>query len=289
MLKREGAPRPERSPSNRPLPGGVIVQGILRTNTWAEIKASGKSGWSALNEAAQQLSTKVKDKNHGYSTTQSRQLDLVAALPGWLNAQQQLDNSRNNSRYRLSRQQKEIVLGRALKFNDALRELIDNEDYTKISQVLKFIKGVMVHTQQPDNLINYATEQARTALVGMQHEIIAQSVISGLDGVWDVRPATADEDLQGNDLFLQVGDDQGPEYGIDIKARPEAADRANEEALLHSRLGYYAVWSGVYQRDLGDDMLPDEEDLRGLKGHYKDALYDLLSLHNNARQTGTNS
>lgn len=246
----------------------------------------GKIAKHAIREASfAMLSNAEVRKNKGYETNLSRQLLLAAKIPGWLESQSALDEIREDlsSMKRLpwsKRDHEQIAeielkkqqhLDKMIDFNHLLRRMIDAEQFTKVSQVKKFAKSVLIAKGSVENDLNRADQYMGWAVNGMRHEIAAESVLNNMKGV-SAEGASLEQEKMGIDLIIEK---DGHTVLVDIKSTQRGADESNSKH--HSTL---AVWSGFENRDFGDDILLDEEQLHSPQTiRYYESVLEQLDQH----------
>ena len=214
--------------------------------------------------AALAVSERVK-QTRKYESDQTRQLALVAAIPGWLSAQRQLDKHGDT----MTRREKKKALGPIIEFNHTLRKIIDAEQCSRMQQLTDFVSGVVLMMGEHEEVVRYAENAAQTTLVGMRQEIAAESVLSSMREVHGIRGANDEEELCGIDIVVNY---KGVEVGIDVKSSQAAANRANESARWHNDNEYMAVWSGFTGRDFGNKLILENWQLRNKQGYYRSVM-----------------
>ena len=121
---------------------GEIINAITQTNEFLKEASTldrRKAGRVALVVAALSAAPKIVDrvkerKGARYEATKSdgmRQLELMAILPDWLKAQHKLDEHRD----KMTRRERIKTLKPVVAFNKTVREMIDTEQYTTMSQI----------------------------------------------------------------------------------------------------------------------------------------------------------
>ena len=127
---------------------GEIIKAITRTKEFLKEASTldrRKAGRAALVGAALSAAPKIVDrvkeqKGARYEATKSdemRQLELMAIIPDWLKAQQKLDKHRG----KMTRRERIKTLEPVVAFNKTVREMIDTEQYTTMSQIKRFVGG----------------------------------------------------------------------------------------------------------------------------------------------------
>lgn len=254
---------PNRSPLT-PLTARELISGIILSDEYLRERDRGVAGMGAIALSASRLAVNVAEANHGYETDQSRQLRLISALPKWLRAEHDLDTRRSG----MTENDLNSSLESVIEFNHALREIIDNETYTKMSDVMRFVSETLLIARVKGPAIKYAAEQLQSVLDGMRHEVASESVLSSLPEVESVRGASSiEEERQGKDVIVTMID--GREIALDIKSTQRSADKAN---LERRGSDYRAVWSGFTWDDFGDELLPTDERLRSGEPHFRKIL-----------------
>lgn len=105
--------------------------GILnRSDEALAERAKRPLGGVAVGAVASVRAQSIKEGNHGYDNSESRQLRLVAMMTDFAEAQLTLDE------YRGSMSRTEIVktLEPIITYNHVLREMIDTEQYSTVSE-----------------------------------------------------------------------------------------------------------------------------------------------------------
>ena len=274
--------RAQRSP-------GEIIKAITRTNEFLKEASTldrRKAGKVALVGAALSAAPKIVDrfkerKGARYEATKSdemRQLELMAILPDWLKAQQKLDKHRD----KMTRRERIKTLEPVVAFNKIVREMIDTEQYTTISQIKRFVSGTLLYAGYSKEEIAYAENTAGIAINGMRHEIAAESVLSSLPEVYGIDGASAEEEFDGKDIIVTY---RGVTLGIDIKSSQQNAEEANRRARWYSDRGdYVAIWSGFKNSDFGDGLIPSREQIKSRQEYFRavmDRAIEGVSADNN--------
>ena len=241
----------------------ALVGSILRSDEFLRQRRDGARG--SIARTALHMANDITEVNRGYETDESRQLRLVAVLPDWLKSQHRLDTNRSN----MTRQEKNEALRPVLEFNHIVREMIDMEQYSRMSEITSFIRAVLLRQGVKAETIQYADQSAKLAINGMRHEIAAESVLSMTPGVDSVESADNEDELSGRDINVEY---EGYRFGIDIKASQRGADEAMIKSPKHD---YIAVWSGFSSRDFGDSLILDRDSLSEKTAYYQDLLESL--------------
>lgn len=232
--------------------------------------------------AAPKIVDKVKEqKGARYEATKSdgmRQLELMAILPDWLKAQQKLDEHRD----KMTRRERIKTLKPVVAFNKTVREMIDTEQYTTMSQIKRFVSGTLLYAGYSEEEIAYAENTAGIAINGMRHEIAAESVLSSLPEVCGIDGASAKEEFYGKDIIVTY---RGVTLGIDIKSSQQNAEEANRRARWYSDRGdYVAIWSGFKNSDFGDGLIPSRKQIESRQEYFRavmDRAIGYVSADNN--------
>lgn len=240
-----------------------IFQKIATSQEFLEHKARSRNlGRVAFDAVALEVAENIREQNRGYDDDESRQIRLAAVLSDWIQSQRKLDEERDQ----MTRSEKKQHLGPVIRFNHIIREMVDAEQYTKMSEITRFIQESLLHMGAGRQTIGYAASVAQMAINGMRHEIAAESIFNSIDGVREARGADTDEELAGKDVVVDYA---GIELAFDIKASKKAAD----EAMSKSRRGdYMAIWSGFRNDDFGDSLLLSDDQLDEKKAYYAEVL-----------------
>ena len=254
------------------LPNGQeIVDTISRSNEHLETigdRSAYRVHLGALALTADKLADSQVESNRGYETNESRQYRLIGALPNWLRAEHNLSTRRKN----MDRQEYVESMSSVIEFNHILREIIDTETYTRMTEVTGFVSEVLLSARVSGSTIKYATQSLVSVLDGMRHEIASESVLSDLPGVEDIRGAdTIEEEMRGMDIIFTY---EGTQLALDIKSTQRAADEANHKSRGSN---YYAIWSGFTWDDFGDSLLPTKEQLIRKRPHFTNQLGRIVS------------
>jgi hypothetical protein len=268
---------------------GEIINAITRTNEFLKEVSTldrRKAGRVALAGAALSAAPKIVDKvkeqkGARYEATKSdgmRQLELMAILPDWLKAQQKLDEHRD----KMTRRERIKTLKPVVAFNKTVREMIDTEQYTTMSQIKRFVSGTLLYAGYSEEEIAYAENTAGIAINGIRHEIAAESVLSSLPEVYGIDGASAEEEFDGKDIIVTY---RGVTLGIDIKSSQQNAEEANRRARWYSDRGdYVAIWSGFKNSDFGDGLIPSREQIKSRQKYFRavmDRAIEDVSADNN--------
>lgn len=242
-----------------------LLNSIIRSDEFLKQRKLDTKG--VIARTALFLADSEVEANRGYETDESRQLKLIAILPDWLKAQRKLDADRDS----MTRQEKDEVLQPVLEFNHIVREMIDTEQYSRMSEITSFISNILLRQRASKEIIQYAVQSANQTINGMRHEIAAESVLSITPGVDSVESADSADELSGRDINIEY---YGRRFGIDIKASEKGA----EDAMLRSHnYEYTALRSGFSSRDFGDRLILDKSSLLEKVAYYQDVLERLAS------------
>lgn len=243
------------------------LNSITRSNEFLEAR-SRMVGIEALRTTALVL---ADERRHGgkYENEETRKLRLIASIPGWYKSQKYLDANREN----MNRSQVKEALKPVIKLNHILREIIDNEQFTRVGEIIGFTEALLTRLGASNSDIKYASGAMRQVVDGMRHEIVAESVISSLDGTEEIIDPTDETDslereYTGKDIVFIY---RGSRVAIDVKA---SQARANEANQFNSRTDQVALWSGIRSRDFGEKLLPSREQLDDLRDYYEQFLDD---------------
>lgn len=248
-----------------PSPARNVFEKIVRSDEF--LRGSHNSvrlGGVAL--TAGNLSEQLREKNQGYPTPESMQLELISVLPEYLRAQHEFDINRDS----MSRNEKRTALESIIPLNHVPRDIIDNELYTRVSDITRFVSEILLKTGCSREIISYARSSVEGVLNGMRHEIASESVLSSLPGVEIVEmPEGTDEveeEMRGRDILIKY---MGQVIALDIKASEQSASSANAES---NHRGYNAVWSGFTNDDFGGMLIPTRKMLVAKKIYFRNVI-----------------
>ena len=212
---------------------------------------------SPIELTARRITDSIKEDNYGYDNDESRELRLVAVLPGFIKSERTLDVRRD----RMSSREYAAVLGPVDEFNHLVREMIDAGQLTKRSETVGFIKDILMRTRTSPEVIKYASAITHDVLTGMSNEIASESVIRDIPGVADVESATSREDeSKGRDLVV-FGYKGINEIPIDIKSSSFGVQKS-KKPVSYTRSGGIVMQSGFSSEDFGDNLIPDDATLK---------------------------
>lgn len=238
--------------------------GILnRSDEALAERAKRPLGGVAVGAVASVRAQSIKEGNHGYDNSESRQLRLVAMMTDFAEAQLTLDE------YRGSMSRTEIVktLEPIITYNHVLREMIDTEQYSTVSEILRFVGGSLLYLGFEQDVIRYTIDRTKAVVNGMRHEIAAESVLSWLRGVDEINSAGIEDEIEGKDIILNY---RGRILALDIKSSKDSA--LNAMMNRRGRDKSVPIWSGFSNRDFGDNLILMNEQLHSRDSYYLEQL-----------------
>lgn len=250
------AHRPQTQPTD-------LLRELSRSDEVLRQKAIDPLGKVSLDTVALAEADRIREGNYGYDTDESRQLQLIAALPNYIRAQRTLDQNR----YHMSRNERAEVLQPAIEYNHILREMVDMEQYHTIPDFVQFIEVALLHLRVQPEVIRYASNNTRIVLNGMRHEIAAESLLSLIPEVGAIRSANADEELEGKDIVFEY---RRRYIALDIKSSEISAYETMLQRRLYSEP--IPVWSGFSDKEFGDRLILPQQQLRLKIPYYRDLL-----------------
>lgn len=162
-------------------------------------------------------------------------------------------------------------LNQVIRYNQALRELIDNNPSVLMRDMMKFVnESASIMYSDPSD-VRGIVEQTRARLDGMRHEVAAEAMFWQIPNVVDVRPATPAEDKRGIDVVVEYED--GSTEGFDIKSTSRAANEVNEKSHKPR-----ALWTGLEWEDFGGQLRIPQQELEEHLPRFKREVASLRDL-----------
>jgi uncharacterized protein YqkB len=185
---------------------------------------------------------------NGDIDTEGRLFTLISAMEPFLQAELSIERDQQNNTYRRSEHLEDIAA--TIDFNTAIRELVDHNPSLTPTHVKVFIESAFV-TSYGSKDAEFFMQSVNRRVIGMQHEIAFEQIVSHVEGV-SYRQATKDEELLSNgaDMFITVGEKTFP---VDIKASQQKAEELNTKQLSFG-LDTYRLWSHAYTKEFGDSF-----------------------------------
>lgn len=210
-------------------------------------------------------------------TPEDRILELIRVMPYWIRAEEKLESYREGAFYIPENKKKNKET--AVTFNKVVRDIISEGQYTRKSELISDIQGVMDCLGYSDEEIENAYKFLDHVINGMRHEIAAEIALRKTKGVRAVYTTGIDDDLAGIDLIVEYKDNYGREHiiGLDIKSTPDSARNANNSDRDE---GYHASWSGFDHRRgdfglYGDNLMPSDNAVKRVCSLYKEELEEI--------------
>lgn len=175
-----------------------------------------------------------------------------------------LDSADANPSLRMTRAEKLPLIRKTLKFNHAIRELIDTHPELTTGDVLQFFNGLDLYLPESSQSLD-RQDYLRGILRGMQHEVVAEQALWSIPEVEDVIQASIEEELQGIDLKVVY---RGQVYCLDIKSTSYSETKALNTRFSGNKS--VPVWTGLTATDL-------EGRFRGSESQIKIVAERLLS------------
>jgi len=195
---------------------------------------------------------------------------MIGLLDDFASGEHALDMIRERSAAgeRVSREERVAEVTKTVRFNHALRELIDTNQKLTLREIERFVGATSLELYDSKDERDYLLNKLRQCMVGMQHEVVAEQALWTIDGVEDVIHAGVEDELRGIDLKVVYN---GLPINLDIKA----SKRAEEAATMKSQ-GYrrssVIVWSGTTSTDLNGHFRGDADTVAAVRRHMLAAL-----------------
>ena len=211
----------------------------------------------------------LKERGDTDKAPEYKILELIQRMPYWICAEEKLESYRNGVFYERNNKirEKETVVA----FNKVVRDIINEGQYTRKSELISDIQGAMDYLGYGDEEIENAYKFLTHVINGMRHEIAAEIALKKTKGVRAVHATGIDYDLAGIDLIVEY---KGNIIGLDIKSTPDSARNANNSDRDE---GYHASWSGFDHRRgdfglYGDNLMPSDNAVKRVCSLYKEEL-----------------
>lgn len=190
----------------------------------------------------------------GYRNKDGTLLYLAANLDVFHHAKARLDDGHDDTWHSDKRE--------VSKFNHALKDAIDKNKRAGMSGILTYMKEAYANINPQSDMALFE-QQARTVLVGMQHELAAEQIIesTGRFSVdydrMDVSEEQAiEDDLHGDDIFV-IDNETGRRFSVDIKYREETVRHKRQKAVEDGRDPNKIIWSRCNPQDFTDNFSID--------------------------------
>lgn len=116
-----------------------------------------------------------------------------------------------------------------IEFNDSLRSIIDNNPHIQEDVLIGLVKSALLSYGYGAKDVNKGEMEAKTALIGMKHELAFESVLSWLPEGYEILTTTDEDDKHGADFKVRCPN--GVILYIDIKATAESAAEATQDNI----------------------------------------------------------
>lgn len=225
---------------------------VARSNEYLRQRGEGIPSFNALGNAAANLIEIAERENEGHLSFDERALNIIAAIPDFIEAQRALDNLReiaDSGERCVRRSEKEPHLRKVIAFNHAIRTCVDGSPHLTPSDIIKFVGQstfVMDQSKSKDTA-TYAMQECRQIVAGMQSEIFTEWALWGLDGIDNVEPADPDDELRGVDLIATF--ESGAVLEIDVKTSRVGEQKALENWTQGSPIPF---WHGLRADEMGN-------------------------------------
>ena len=195
---------------------------------------------------------------------------IIGLLDDFMTGEHALDLMQDRMRdgERISRDERRAEVKKTVKFNHALRELIDTNQRLTLREIEQFVGAASMELYDSEQEREYLLNKLRMCMVGMQHEVVAEQALWTIDGVEDVIHADVEDELRGIDLKVIY---HGRGVNLDIKASQRAADMAAMKAQGH-RQSSVIVWTGTTSTHLNGHFRGDDETVATVRGNMQSAL-----------------
>lgn len=198
-------------------------------------------------------------------------LELTAALPYFLLAQQKLREQEQPLAPLMSRDEREAKVYYTSYFNGVLRSYTTARPSISASEVKDHLLGVAEQSDLDQNT-GRMQRQITDLVKGAQHELAAGQILRKLG---TIREATTEEDLQGIDYVMQYLDKC---FGVDIKATLMTLglkSGEHEQAAAINR-GKLMLYSHIMDRELQDRFFISEQAAERKASLVADSIYKLM-------------
>lgn len=186
---------------------------------------------------------------------------ILSALPSFMRAKAELEQDRNESRHnlRMNEHQHDSAIDETIRFNDVIRDIID-QHHNKITPdvLLRIISTAAISYKYSTKERAQLLIEAEGVIRGMQHELAFESSLYYLPEGFEVldRSEAGRDDANGKDYRVRCPN--GTVVSIDVKASLKSAEKAIQKRDDHFALkGMFAPrnelihFSGFSQDDFG--------------------------------------
>lgn len=247
------------TPTRTLRPPKTFINGLEKTDEYLHMRARHRNRRKAIGHAATIHAERMKSSEiKNPSELLDRQaLTLLATLPKFVVAQHELDKLRDQERKRGRKYPREVRLPHiksVIKYNHALRELVDTFPDLNADNIRRFSAAAMLDLGTPEEA-EYCAERTREALHGMRYEIGLEQVLWHIEDVEDISHATEEQELSGIDLIVTY---RGHKLYLDAKAsefgeQKTIATRHSFQRAHHmteaDEDGGFPVWCGLNEED----------------------------------------
>lgn len=157
---------------------------------------------------------------------------ILAVLPSFMKAKTELEQDRNDYRknFRLTESGYDHAIDQTIKFNDVIRDIID-QFHNKIrpADLLGIIKTAAVSYRYSSEDRQRLLIEAGGVIKGMQHELAFESVLYYLPDGFEVldRNESSRDDANGKDYRVRCPN--GSVVSVDVKASHKSEEKAREK------------------------------------------------------------
>lgn len=253
-----------------------IIETTKRSDEYLQVKneASARSYgatalWSTGNvasEAMYRVGERIESE-HPQNRPEAQLYKYLSFMPDYIKSERQLELNRR----RMSKQEYDDNLENVINMNHVIREIIDEETFDTMSDMLNYAQKYLLQSRLPRDMIKYGEKKLKQVIDGMRHEVAAQSALTKVAGVVEVRESkTVAEEQEGVDLTVEFAD--GTTLDLDIKSTPYNANKANNDRLSHT---HAIIWSGFEWDDFNAQLIPDNNTINSKTEYFSQVINNI--------------
>lgn len=226
---------------------------------------------SDTSKSPRQALSRVAMKTVGERLEESEYLDvhaqsvrIMGLLEGFIDAQRWIEShDLEDPSLKLEKRAKKLEV---IRFNHALREMIDTQPGLQASDLVNFVASAEMILGGPQSS-KYVTERVREIVYGMQQEVVTEQAIWEMGG--DVLATDEEDDRRGIDIRFAFNDEI---YEIDVKA-----SKFGEADKLQKMRGPGPLpfWTGLEDGDLGNSFRANNEQCAKIAQRLRSRVIDV--------------
>lgn len=239
----------------------------------------------AIGTVASKLLENETGQNRENRSGLSYELQLLAQLPDFIDAQRQLDRLKTQSQHgkNVSQAEMDKWRRRAGPFNRTLQDVVDNSPLL-MSQVTDFAVGSRLALVSSEDA-SYSEEKVTDALNNARHAIAFEGLQYYIDGVEKVERAdTPMQEILGIDTVVTY---RGRPYAFDVTTTEARALGRARSMQMHGHDDITPIWSGFTDRDFdGSLRITDQRIIREGVTRVQNILEEIYDIDSVGQRSG---